>query len=164
MKITKQKLKEIIREELKSIKKELNSKQSINEGLWTGLKRRGNVKGINGKKGTWTVYGSGTSFQQILWQISPQKGFLDANALDKDGKPVMSSMWTGWHGPGEAGLLRFYQHHEWEGLDIEKDFPYDDVNKMRMAYNNLPVKTKVKMAHGDHKLAMRFLAKFGIKP
>ena len=64
----------------------------------------------------------------------------------------------------EAGLLRFFQHNEWEGLDIEKDFPYDDVNKMRMAYDKLPVKTKVKMAYGDHKLAMRFLAKFGIKP
>ena len=38
MKITKQKLKEIIREEFKSIKEEFNSKQSINEGLWTGLK------------------------------------------------------------------------------------------------------------------------------
>jgi hypothetical protein len=138
--------------------------QSINEGLWTGLKRRGDSKGINGKKGIWAEWGSGTSFQQILWRISPKKGFLDKDALDKDGKPEMDSYWTGWPGPGEVGLLRFFQHNEWEGLDIEKDFPYDDVNKMRMAYDKLPVKTKVQMAHGDHKLAMRFLAKFGIKP
>jgi hypothetical protein len=138
--------------------------QSINEGLWTGLKRRGDSKGINGKKGIWAEWGSGTSFQQILWRISPKKGFLDKDALDKDGKPEMDSYWTGWPGPGEVGLLRFFQHNEWEGLDIEKDFPYDDVNKMRMAYDKPPVKTKVQMAHGDHKLAMRFLAKFGIKP
>jgi hypothetical protein len=138
--------------------------QPINEGLWTGLKRRGDSKGINGKKGIWAEWGSGTSFQQILWRISPKKGFLDKDALDKDGKPEMDSYWTGWPGPGEVGLLRFFQHNEWEGLDIEKDFPYDDVNKMRIAYNKLPVKTKVQMAHGDHKLAMRFLAKFGIKP
>ena len=59
------------------------------------IKRRGNVKAINGKKGTWTVWGSGTSFQQILWRISPKKGFLDARALDKDGKPEMDSYWTG---------------------------------------------------------------------
>ena len=40
----------------------------------------------------------------------------------------------------------------------------EDVNRMRKAYNRLPVKTKVQMAHGDHKLAMDFLAKDGIKP
>lgn len=164
MKITKNELKELIREELKSFKKEINETQSINEGLWTGIKTRGSVTGINGKKGVWSVYGSGTSFQQILWQISPKKGFLDARALDDDGKPEMTRYWTGWPGPGEAGLLRFFQHNEWEGLDIEKDFPYEDVNKMRKAYDKLPVKTQVKMAHGDHKLAMRFLAKYGIKP
>jgi hypothetical protein len=161
MKITKSKLKEMIQEELESLKEEV---QPINEGLWTGLKRRGSVKGINGKKGVWSVYGSGTSFQQILWQISPQKGFLDARALDKDGKPEMTSYFTGWPGPGEVGLIRFIQFNEEAGLDIEKDFPYEDVNKMRKAYNKLPVKTKVQMAHGDHKLAMRFLAKFRIKP
>jgi hypothetical protein len=37
MKITKNQLKEIIREELKSFKKEINETQSINEGLWSGL-------------------------------------------------------------------------------------------------------------------------------
>jgi len=164
MKLTKNQLKEIIREELKSLKKEINETQSINEGLWSGIKTRGSVKGINGKKGVWSDEGTGTSFQQILWQISPKKGYLDARSLNKDGKPHMSSMWTGWAGPGEVGLIRFLQNNEGSGLDIEKDFPYEDLNKMRKAYNKLPVETKVKMAHGDHKLAMNFLAKYGIKP
>ena len=164
MKITKNQLKEIIREELKSFKKEINETQSINEGLWSGLKTRGEAYGINGKKGIQTVEGSGTSFQQILWQISPKQGYLHRDSLDSDGNPEMSSYWTGWAGPGEVGLIRFLQHNEDAGLDIEKEFPYEDLNKMRKAYDKLPVKTKVKMAHGDHKLAMRFLAKYGIKP
>ena len=57
MKITKQKLREIIREELKSIKEEINAKQSINEGLWSGIKTRGLAYGINGKTGTWLDWG-----------------------------------------------------------------------------------------------------------
>jgi len=138
--------------------------QTINEGLWTGLKRRGNSYGVNGKKGIWTKWGSGTSFQQILWQISPKKGFLNANSLDPDGNPIMSSYWTGWPRPGQWGLINWLEINRDQGLDIKKDFPYEDLNKMRKAYDKLPVETKVKMAHGDHKLAMNFLAKYGIKP
>ena len=164
MKITKQKLREIIRAELKSIKEEINAKQSINEGLWSGIKTRGTAYGINGKEGIWITPGSGTSFQQILWTISPKKGFLDARALDADGKPKMKDDWTGWMGPGPLGLKIDYENNKKAGLDMEKDFPFKDVNRMRKAFNRLPVKTKVQMAHGDHKLAMSFLAKYGIKP
>ena len=164
MKITKQKLKEIIREELKSLKEEINAKQSINEGLWSGIKFRGPAVGINGKKGIWLDWGSGTSFQQILWTISPKKGYLHSDSVDADGKPKMNSSWTGWYGPGPLGLKVDYENNKKAGLDIEKDFPFKDVNRMRKAYNRLPVETKVKMAHGDHKLAMNFLAKYGIKP
>ena len=47
------------------------------------------------------------------------------------------------------GLKIDYEHNKDAGLDIEKDFPFKDVNRMRKAYNRLPVETKVKMAHGD---------------
>lgn len=164
MKITKNELKELIREELKSFKKEINETQPINEGLWSGIKLRGSAYGVNGKTGIWMDWGSGTSFQQILWKISPKKGYLHSDAVDVDGNPYMTASYTGWYGPGPLGLKIDYEHNKDAGLDIEKDFPFKDVNRMRKAYNRLPVKTKVKMAHGDHKLAMRFLAKYGIKP
>ena len=69
MKITKNELKELIREELKSFKKEINETQPINEGLWSGIKLRGSAYGVNGKTGIWMDWGSGTSFQQILWNL-----------------------------------------------------------------------------------------------
>ena len=164
MKITKNELKELIREELKSFKKEINETQPINEGLWSGIKLRGPAYGVNGKTGIWITPGSGTSFQQLLWTISPKKGYLHSDSVDVDGKPKMSDGWTGWYGPGPLGLKIDYENNKKAGLDMEKDFPFKDVNRMRKAYNRLPVKTKVQMAHGDHKLAMNFLAKYGIKP
>ena len=138
--------------------------QSINENLWSGIKLRGSATGTNGKTGIWITPGSGTSFQQILWKISPKKGYLDSSSVDVDGEPKMNSSWTGWYGPGPAGLKLDYEQSKKAGLDIEKDFPFKDVNRMRKVYDRLPVKTQVQMAHGDHKLAMQFLAKYGIKP
>ena len=138
--------------------------QTINEGVWSGIKLRGPAVGINGKEGIWISPGSGTSFQQLLWTISPKKGYLHSDSVDVDGEPKMNSSWTGWYGPGPLGLKIDYENNKKAGLDIENDFPFKDVNRMRKAYNRLPVKTKVQMAHGDHKLAMNFLAKYGIKP
>ena len=164
MKITKNQLKEIIREELKSFKKEINEKHSINEGLWSGIKTR--ESSIQGWKGNiWMAWGSGTSFQQILWQISPKKGHLSRYQWDADGNIKQKECHAKGFDTGQYGLKLFYEHNKSEGLDIEKDFPFKEVNRMRKAYRRLPVETRVKMATDTtHKLAMGFLAKYGIKP
>ena len=151
----------MIQEELESIKEEI---QSINEGLWSGLKTRN--RGITGFKGDISMaWGSGTSFEQILWRISPKEGHLSRDQWDEDGniKPNQNHA-EGWK-TGKFSLFRFYEHNKSEGLDIEKDFPFKDVDKMRNAYDKLSVEKQVKMATDKtHKLAMRFLAKYGIKP
>ena len=164
MKMTKQKLKEIIREELESIKEELNSKQSINEGVWSGIKTR--ESGVKGWKGSTNIAsGSGTSFQQILWRISPKKGHLSRYQWDADGNIKQKENHAHGFATGEFGLRRLYEQNKIAGLDIEKDFPFEEVNRMRKAYRRLPVETQVKMATDTtHKLAMNFLAKYGIKP
>ena len=164
MKITKNELKELIREELKSFKKEINETQSINEGLWSGLKTRS--RGTKGLKGDRSMaWGSGTSFQQILWLISPKEGHLSRYQWDEDGNIKQDVCYADGFDTGQYGLKLFYEHNKSEGLDIEKDFPFKEVNRMRKAYRRLGVETHVKMATDTtHKLAIKFLAKYGIKP
>ena len=109
--------------------------------------------------------GSGTSFQQILWLISPKKGHLSRYQWDADGNIKQKECHADGFDTGQYGLKLFYEHNKDAGLDIEKYFPFKEVNRMRKAYRRLPVETKVKMATDTtHKLAMGFLAKYGIKP
>ena len=163
MKITKNELKEIIREEIKTFKKEINEKHLVNEGLWSGIKtRHGGVVGLKGD--IFMAWGSGTSFQQILWCISPKEGHLSRYQWDADDNIKQTQNHADGFDTGEFGLRRFYEFNKDEGLDIEKDFPFKVVNKMRKAYSKLPVETQVKMATDTtHKLAMQFLAKYNIK-
>ena len=66
---------------------------------------------------------------------------------------------------GEYGLIRFYEYNKDEGLDIEKDYPFKEVYRMVKAYESLPMKKQIEMATDTtHKLAIKFLAKYGIKP
>jgi len=138
--------------------------QTLNEGLWTGIKTR--ESGIKGWKGNiFMAWGSGTSFQQILWLISPKKGHLSRYQWDADGNIKQNQNHADGFDTGQYGLKLFYEHNKDAGLDIEKDFPFKEVNRMRKAYRRLPVETQVKMATDTtHKLAMNFLAKYGIKP
>jgi len=138
--------------------------QTINEGLWTGIKTR--ESGVKGWKGNiFMAWGSGTSFQQILWLISPKKGHLSRYQWDADGNIKQNQNHADGFDTGQYGLKLFYEHNKDAGLDIEKDFPFKEVNRMRKAYRRLPVETQVKMATDTtHKLAMNFLAKYGIKP
>ena len=138
--------------------------QSINEGLWSGLKTRS--RGTKGWKGDRSMaWGSGTSFEQILWKLSPKEGHLSRYQWDADGNIKQDVCYAEEFATGEGGLRRFYELNKDEGLDIEKDFPFKEVNRMRKAYRRIPVETQVKMATDTtHKLAMNFLAKYNIKP
>ena len=170
MKITKQKLKEIVREELESIKEELNSKQQIKEGtklggIWKGLKTRGSGSHcLNGKTEKFSTPGTGTIFSQFLWEISPAEGYLDSSSIDSEGninKKYNYAIIDGW---GDDYIDDFYWWNKKAGMDIEQYVPRANAYKMNKDYQRLPLDTKIKMAHGDHKLATRFLAKYGIKP
>ena len=170
MKITKQKLKEIVREELKSIKEELNSKQqltegtTINGGVWKGLKTRNSGSFcLNGKREMFSTPGTGTIFNQFLWEISPAEGYLRDSAIDSEGKIVQynPAIMAGF---GDDYIDDFYWWNKKAGMDIEPFVPKENAYKMNKDYQRLPLKTQLKMAHGDHKLATRFLAKYGIKP
>ena len=169
MKITKQQLKEIVREELKSIKEELNSKQKINEGtrlggMWKGLQtRHSGTHCLNGKQELFHVPGTGTIFTQFLWEISPEEGYLNDDSIDSEGNIVQNNfaIMAGW---GDDYIDDIYWWNKKAGMDIEKYVPRESAKKMNRDYQRLPLKTQLKMAHGDHKLATRFLAKYGIKP
>jgi hypothetical protein len=169
VKITKQQLKEIIREELYSIKEELNSKQQINEGtrlggIWKGLQTRNSgTHCLNGKSEMWSVPGTGTVFSQFLWQISPKKGYLNSDSMDSDGNIVQHN-YAPWGRTFQHSVYDFYLYNKDRGIDIDRYVPLYAAKKMVKVYQNLPLKTQLKMAHGDHKLATRFLAKYGIKP
>lgn len=137
--------------------------QTINERLWSGLKTRS--AGSKGFKGDILMkWGSGTSFEQILWCISPKEGHLKKDQYDKDGNIKQNEMHAiGF--AGEIGLIRFYEFNKDEGLDIEKDYPFKQVYRMVKAYESLPIKKQIEMATDTtHKLAIKFLAKYGIKP
>jgi len=170
MKITKQKLKEIIREELKSIKEELNSKQQLNEGtrlggIWKGLRtRESGLHCINGKTEKFATHGTGTIFSQFLWMISPKKGYLDSDAIDSEGNINKKRSYTVLDGWGDDYIFHFYWNNKEVGMNIKPYVPIYNAYKMNKDYQRLPLNTKIKMAHGDHKLATRFLAKYGIKP
>ena len=56
----------------------------------------------------------------------------------------MKDDWTGWMG---LGLKIDYENNKKAGLDIEKDFPFKDVNRMRKAYNKPIPRQKFKW-HG----------------
>tara|TARA_Y100001933_G_scaffold250950_1_gene287870 strand:- start:1770 stop:2945 length:1176 start_codon:yes stop_codon:yes gene_type:complete len=138
--------------------------QTLNEGVWSGIKTR--ESGVKGWKGnTMMAWGSGTSFQQILWLISPKEGHLSRYQWDADGNIKQKECHADCFDTGQYGLKLFYEHNKDAGLDIEKDFPFKEVNRMRKAYRRLGVEMHVKMATDTtHKLAMKFLAKYGIKP
>jgi len=170
MKITKEKLKEMIQEELESIKEELNSKQqltegtTLNSGVWKGLKtRESGVHCINGKTELFIMPGTGTIFNQFLWQISPAEGYLASRAIDADGNidQYNHAILDGW---GKEYIDDIYWYNKLAGMDIEPHVPRKNAYKMNKDYQRLPLKTQIKMAHGDHKLATRFLAKYGIEP
>ena len=170
MKITKQRLKDIIREELKSIKEELNSKQQLNEGtrlggIWKGLRtRESGLHCINGKTEKFATHGTGTIFSQFLWLISPKKGYLQSSAIDSEGNINKKHNYAIMDGWGDKSVFNFYWNNKGEGMDIKPYVPIYNAYKMNKDYQSLSLNTKLKMAHGDHKLATRFLAKYGIKP
>lgn len=163
MKITKQKLKEMIQEELESIKQQLKE-TTLNSGVWKGLKTRNSGSFcLNGKREMFSTPGTGTIFNQFLWEISPAEGYLKSDSIDSEGNIVQNNfaIMAGW---GDKYIDEFYYWNKKAGMDIEPHVPRKNAYKMNKDYQRLPLKMQLKMAHGDHKLATRFLAKYGIEP
>ena len=137
--------------------------QTLNEGVWSGIKTR--ESGVKGWKGSTNMAGVLEQVFSKFFTISPKEGHLSRYQWDADGNIKQKENHADGFDTGQYGLKLHYEHNKDAGLDIEKDFPFKDVNRMRKAYRRLPVETQVKMATDTtHKLAMKFLAKYGIKP